>query len=964
MNISKLGLLLSVILGLPNQVQARVATVSKLYCDQPTVNKKKEQLQLIIYATSDTGFQASVTFSVYKYIGKDSILLASAKSIYKPINEGSAPIKIIFKEEDSCYFTNATYLEILKTTNSSPEGTYKTFISVSDTLTKQKYDQIVIQYVDSSLSASSGIRATISNYLHKPHSGLLNRMTGKASKTNAKYSSALALSRSEKKISEQLKREGYTVITSETEIEKHLDIWKNDWYIGRYKIDKKTPVQDLVSSQDAIIHADQINGLTHNDFGNQTSLMSQFKTFKQQKENKKEIRGEIGVTTQLATAQEQASTYNNNYIETRGSIELPVMNIPLQLEWMYTTQDAGRQLKAGYFRVHYDVASLKDEMQSFIGGFNQKVMESKSKAIGTEQIYSSAIASMEAQKKSLEKELQHTAEQPDISKERNELTQQATNKISGKASTLKDSAQNKTGVTKTNADINSLKEQEAKVEKKKREILALTEKIEKYKQLLEQNKNARYYDSAIAYTKTQNLNYNDVDYKKLTAKGTDILPDGKVKKFATGLSSFDAGIFSKYASRYTLSGQNMKGVDVGYDFGGVETALTVGKVEYAGRDGSLDKYTCYMAQAKVKTAKEQTTTLVYYAYSPDKKSFLANGFVKDLENQVPSFYKPQQIVSVIQDGRINDIHYEVEAASIASDKHSSSSATVQDKSSLHLSIDGSIPTTSISLFGSFDGTGKSFENNTLAINRKGTNQYKIGGKYDLLKHKIAIAVDYNVTSIAATSGNTYTTKWGFDIKTKFKRYPNGEIAYKPFSTFRNFTDTSFIAQRPCFGEVWIGKGSYQFKHMGRAYLINLLYNKSISSSDSIFVSSETLQLTAMYTYEALNASISLGQAKNESSMATTINPASQTLIGLSTNYKVSEIWTLGGSNEWGVTKNRLSKLALNVNAAYNPKKYPYTVRFMLRGMGYESFPDKVWKDMYQLGIDFQYRFKIRVDQRK
>src|SRR5579872_1488785 len=138
-------------------------------------------------------------------------------------------------------------------------------------------------------------------------------------------------------------------------------------------------------------------------------------------------------------------------------------------------------------------------------------------------------------------------------------------------------------------------------------------------------------------------------YKQMAKKGDALLPDGQAKGFIAGITNFDAGMFPKEESKYTMSGQQMKGVDCGYDLGICQAGVTLGKTEYVGRDGTLDKYTCYSERTTFKPIKKQKLSLIYYGYTADRK-MTGDAFFNNANISAPGFFEPVNIISTKYDG--------------------------------------------------------------------------------------------------------------------------------------------------------------------------------------------------------------------------------------------------------------------------------------------------------------------------
>src|SRR5690606_28311624 len=208
----------------------------------------------------------------------------------------------------------------------------------------------------------------------------------------------------------------------------------------------------------------------------------------------------------------------------------------------------------------------------------------------------------------------------------------------------------------------------------------------------------------------------ETTYKQLAKSASGLLPVGKAKTFIAGLTSLDAGIFPKYVSKYTMGGQQLKGLDLGYDIGFAQIGLSAGSIEYAGRDGTLDKYSSYSARVMFAPANGQKAGLVYYGYTPSKSMLQGDDFFKNTDISLPSFREPVSIVSATYEGIIaKTVTIDAEAATSF---RKGSGQNLQNgfdayRLAWHLHAEGRIPKTSLALTGSYEHGGKDFQNSTL-----------------------------------------------------------------------------------------------------------------------------------------------------------------------------------------------------------------------------------------------------------
>ncbi len=422
------------------------------------------------------------------------------------------------------------------------------------------------------------------------------------------------------------------------------------------------------------------------------------------------------------------------------------------------------------------------------------------------------------------------------------------------------------------------------------------------------------------------------------------MPEGKAKTFVAGLTNLDAGIFSKYTSRYTAAGQQMTGLDVGYDIGFAQIGMTVGKTEYAGRDGGLDKYTTYSGRMLFSPAKGQKAGIVYYGYTPSRSMLGDNDFFKNADIALPTFRAPVHIVSATYEGTIaKEVSLEGEIATSfrnGSDQKFSSGFDA-DRIAWHLNGESRIPKTPLALTGGYEHGGRNFQNSTLPVGIAGADLYKAGVKGAFFHDFLTAGVEFNhmqQQNLYATGGNN---RWGFEVATHSKQYPSVSLSYKPFATFRAITDTLAIPQRPLQGAVWIGKATYQIKRPGGvSYRFSAVLNRSTSHSDSVRYGADLVQLNAIYTDKIWMAMLSAGQSMmstNSSGYGTdSLNPAHvRTTFGMgSLSYALSKAASVSGGADIGFAPFGLSKWGLSGGLSYRMKAAPLTARISTRYSAY------------------------------
>ena len=450
-------------------------------------------------------------------------------------------------------------------------------------------------------------------------------------------------------------------------------------------------------------------------------------------------------------------------------------------------------------------------------------------------------------------------------------------------------------------------------------------------------------------------------YKQLSKKASGILPDGNVKKLITGVTNLDVGMFPKNESKYTMSGQMLKGIDFGYDFGFFESGTIVGKTEYVGRDGNIDQYTCYSEKLGFRPAKDQKIALLYYGYTVDRKMYGNDPFFKDASISTPTFFEPTHIVSLNYSGELMH-NVKINAESATSFKNTEQTtvtySSITEKTAIHLSAESNIPNTSVFIESAYDKTGKYFENATLPMAFGGTEQIRIAGKSDFLKSKIILAIEYsrlNQTNFSSSSSNQ---KWGFDVKTNFKLYPNLALSYKPFTTIRSFSDTLNIPQRPMLGSLWTGKASYQIKKHEQSVRFMLLYTQSRTELNYTEYSNSVGQFSITYLDKQRSATITSGiNQSSGDNINTVFSPRNTGFLSSGGSVQVNKKMTTSGGIDFAWASFGLCRFGTNGSIAYKPGRIPVTLKFNLRFNDIKVIHNENWRQFYSCNFDIVYRFK-------
>lgn len=914
-----------------------------IHTDFAEVNTDNKLVQ-DIFCIGDSAFDGFVTISCYHYAGNDSVLLYKKSNEPVDLKKGNRKFRIVFSGDRA--IRDPKFFNLLKNTGTLPAGEYKTYISFLDS-THVVADKIFIRSVDSTLGVKSPLKKIVDDILAPRKKGIIS-INAKAPSSVSKAVSEKKFKRSQKKIEKELKAKSVHAYFFTLAGNEVIDLYHDKIFIGRYKAGVA-----VVHQKNGLAMPDEFSAMADNDLGNYESIFSQSKKVKKNKNDENEVKGELGLSVNVSNDQEENSGQNNNYYELYGSIATEVMKLPVVIDGMYTSQDQNRDIKSSYIKVKYDIEKVKSDQKKQISGYKNNYNQTKAKSGMMQSTSQSFINMLEGQKGSLINELKtdkgFVGLNLDTVALRNKLEQEA-----GGDDSSSDMSERKRKVD----------EKYRKAMEKYRKLEETEKKLAKYRTLSDQYKNTLLFDSVFAYEKIKKLQGDEVSYKKMVRESENMLPDGKVKKFISGLTGFEAGMITKDVSKNTLNGQMVKGLDVGYDLGFCQTEFTVGNAEYIGRDGSIDKYTCYSGRINFTPAREQKTSLIYYGYNPSRRMLRQDTFFKDVDLSLPSFREPVHIASVKHSGDIlNRVQVETEiATSFRRHETAERDAKLNDKLSYNINLEGEIPRTTINLIGAYDHCGKDFENNSLPVNYSGTDKYMLGSRGVFFKSILTLGVEYNYLvqhNMASKGGNA---RWGFDMAAKSKRYPSVYLSYKPFTTFRSFDDTLNISQRSMIGDVWNGRVAYQIRRKHHAIQLMMLYNRSHSEMDTLNYTNSMVQFSGAYTNDRLNLALAVGSSANKGSNIAAVHNATK-FMNVSVNYMLTQALGVNGGADLGMAAFGLSKYGVNAGVAYHQEKLKLIIRPRFRYGAYKIGEGYQWKNIYNACIDIIWQFNMKINKK-
>lgn len=749
----------------------------------------------------------------------------------------------------------------------------------------------------------------------------------------------------------------------------YTELYSEGWYLGRYELLDTRSMQSRIT-QEAAMLKDNTASLVTSNLEDLQSISGQLRDLYRKSQDKDgDLKGRLELNEYLGNGQEPGAAQNNNYTELYGDIDTKIFDMPVGIAGFYTTQDRHRQAKASYIRLHYDVEAAKSQLLKQVNTYKSKFGEVVAKGKGLEQVYGTYMSSLDNEKNDLLRDLSaqygisgQTLQQynGDIDKIVSSENAIDTTKIVGAAGKMAGKQTDSTVAgDKLQKARNAIGKDREQIKKQYDRLVKIQQLYMKYMTLLNQYKEQLHMDSALVYNKLESLSKDkDASYKDMLKAASGLLPEGKVKQFASGLTSFDAGIINQYTSSYTMAGQNLKGLSAGYDLGVVQAGLTVGKTEYVSRDGNVDKYNTWLGKIGFKPAKGHKVELIYYGYSPMVKALEKDQFYQHTDKAANGYKEPVTIISLNYDGQLGkSLLAHMEGAS--SFKKGQHTALSLDNSALKTSVDYLIPKTTATVKAEWEHLGNAFENNALPYTKAGTERYTLAATTDLFHSFLSVGVQYNYLQQESFSSTGKSTKWGFDIKTHSKRYPSVQLSYKPFSTFRTYSDTLNIPQRPVTGEVWTGRASYQLKRHKNIHRFTLVYNQNKSTADTIRYSSQMLQAAYIYNKGSDAYSVNTGWQSLPLAVNTDGNYSNTNtwMAGIAVNKSLGKQFSGSISEDVAFAAFGLQRMATAAGLSYRMEKQPLVIRLQVRYTNYKTSETAAHKNIYAGMVGVVWQFK-------
>ena len=880
---------------------------------------------------------------------------------------------------DANNFFAPSFVKVMHTIKTMPCGKYKFYLKmITDSTTIYPYMYSIT--VDSNLTPTSVLKKDINtlfqNNLHFNENDSINL----SSPTIHYQKPSVQLKRLYTKIEFSFSKKGFTTRSSFVDGIHYINIYLNQYFIGRYVLYESNSISQQLKATQQRVNT-QIASFASPDVLNSNSLITQVKSLLQSKDEHNDLLGNFSLSSNLSNAQPDYAMVDQNFHEFRADLTTKVLNIPLSVEGFYTTQDAHRKIKSSFFRVHYDVNKLKTDLLSKIESFKNQFNEYSAQGQNMAMQYGSLLQGFEVQQQAILTSLQREAglNRSDFSRLPSKLLQNDIDtafiaqwvdtlikQASVSAALFGDSTSKyKVLQSKTKVFSDSIRRVYQTSLIRYQQLLRLEAKIKSYSNLLQQYQNTHYFDSVLGYAKLKEFSkLKDMNAKELSNSAASFLPDGQAKKVITGLNNFDLGVFSNYISKYTMAGQQVRGIDVGYNINTATTVgITLGKTQYIGRDGAVNDYASYAFRTAFKFAEQHRLQLIYYGYSPSLSIFANDSFRKHIDITLPSFKDPQAILASTYEGRLfNKLQINAELATSRLQHQDFKTQLDATKLAWNVHLEGAIPATKILLNSAYEHIGVAFNNATLPVSNNGIDKYSLGLKSTFFHSFLSLGIAFNHLQQDRFGIRGGNNRWGFDLGTHSKRYPSILLSYKPYTTFRSFADTFAIPQQAILGAVWNGKLSYQLKNKsGGVWRFMATYTHSASIADTLRYAHEVKQLSILYSNKIWFSNLSIGASSSLVDGTTPVTQQQATrFVMVVTESQMSKFLRMGMGLDVGYALFGLSRYGMTAQLSYSFKNIPFSIRMQARNANYHLTAEAPWKNLWSGGVDIIWKLKMKI----
>lgn len=605
------------------------------------------------------------------------------------------------------------------------------------------------------------------------------------------------------------------------------------------------------------------------------------------------IDGYLELSQRLGTAAAPYSLYDPNAFEGFAEFGTEYMGVPLRIEAFGTTQDLRQVPKSSYVRFRYDAEAMRSGLLKRIDASRALHAQASTQYGAIRQVYGGHLGKLARQRQALAAQLEQAvrdsaaAFQEDMlpsatldslpkrpfqgaldsagAKALDSAKTKAKNAAEAKAS---DGAQ---AVGHPLLQIESAQVQRiaakrqaasARLAKLRASASSLQADIGRYQTQLDSISKGVSADSLSAAISSSRSDIAELSNRELLKAASGSAPARAFTRAAAGFTAFEAGVFAAQLSEFTLAGSQMNGLHAGYELGKVQADALGGWVQYVGREGEVTSYRTAAGSLETTMLKGQRIKGMYLAFdaSPPQPG-TGEGFYPRAIPKGASAWQPAAVAAVSYAGTIGKglrLSGELAGPGLV---QGTVPTLGRGDIAWQAAAEGEVPRLPVALHASAQQAGRDFYNPLLPLGLSGTNRYALGATGHLFRHKLTWGAERQVMErqgAEEASSSATNRRWGFEAAWRTKRWPSVAASYKPFATFRAFSDTLAVQQRPLVGSVWSLRSAYQVKGLhGRSWRFAASYVASQSVIDTLAYGCTVMQATAIYTTKKATATTTL-----------------------------------------------------------------------------------------------------------
>ena len=653
----------------------------------------------------------------------------------------------------------------------------------------------------------------------------------------------------------------------------------------------------------------------------------------------KDIRGNLNVQYNYSNQQEVYSDFRNEYYDVAGTVNMPVMGIPVTVDGYYTRQDKYRTLKSSYINVSFDKETYLRQMEEANRNFRSAYTATTVDNMMYGDYYKTLVRQLQKEKAdyiaTLKRTVTDTLEKAYLDKIQHRLpdtsTQEYTEQYNAFRNKYRDAAQR---------------------------LEDIDHKIEKAGLLAEQLKKKKYIDSVEVFSRFRKEDIGNMDSRDYMSVLEHTFPDNKMLSRLKRLNGFNIGGFSNHVSQYTNPGQMTRGGSLSYDLDYVDVAVSLGRMDLVDFAGEKERLNAGSVQVLSRKLKHQQLGLIYYyagsAGSAGKKD-AGTG-------EGPGKQPADNIYTMVY--RLNLPVLELSSEYAYSDHKPSGAAPatgIFGRTAFNMQAAARIWQEKIRLSGIYEYTGKDFRNRSLYYNIRGLGRYQLKLSTFWFRNAVKADVEYNVLQNVRELGTGTNRKYGFELQTISRRYPRVKISYKPFTAFNTVQDTVSNFSYTLLGNVFLAQADYQYKRKQTVMSAGLQYNRSYSELDTVQYSSSIWSFHYNVAHNRVFASMNAGRSFIASNI---INPMqllmnNSTFAMLQATYQLFPHVAVGGGWNGGWNRGAMTRYGGRVSISATHRKTGCTL--YLNGAYTRYNITGQWEDIYHItsGIIIPFQFTLK-----